>query len=176
MRIKIFSSFEESSRQYKWNLWYAWHPIWIDGTIVWMEKVYRKRSATTTRLWCYKIVKYDSNGNLIHSKDSTGYEYWCEYDANGNCIHYESSGGFQYWKEYDTNGNCIHYKNIHGLEWWYEYDSNNNEIHSKNNSGFEYWRKYDANGNLHYKDSDGVESWYDSFGKKIDKPQSTGVK
>jgi|688.fasta_scaffold1928994_1 YD repeat-containing protein len=114
MRIKIFSSFEEYSRQYNWHLWYAWHPILIDGTIVWMEKVYRKRLATTTRRWCYKIDEYDSNGNLIHSKDSDGFETWHEYDANGNLIHYKSSGG--------------------------------------------------------------VESWYDSFGKKIDKLQSTGVK
>jgi hypothetical protein len=32
-------------------------------------------------------------------------------------------------------------------------------------------REYDANGNMiYYKNSDGYEKWYDSFGKEIDKP------
>jgi hypothetical protein len=84
MRIKIFSSFEEFRSQYNWNLWYAWHPIWIDGTIVWMEKVYRKRSATTTRLWYYKTVEYDANNNMIHFKNSNGFKEW--YDSEGNVI------------------------------------------------------------------------------------------
>ena len=27
--------------------------------------------------------EYDSNGKVIHYKDSAGYEYWHEYDSNG---------------------------------------------------------------------------------------------
>ena len=37
-----------------------------------------------------KILKeswkeYDENNNLIHSKDSDGFEEWYEYDENNNC-------------------------------------------------------------------------------------------
>ena len=56
MRIKVFSSFVEFRRQYNWHLWYAWHPIWMDGTLVWLEKVYRKRSNSIARRWVYETV------------------------------------------------------------------------------------------------------------------------
>ena len=51
---------------------------------------------------------YDKNGNLIHRKDSDGYEEWCEYDKNGNLIHTKNSKGFETWYKYDKNGNLIH--------------------------------------------------------------------
>jgi YD repeat-containing protein len=88
------------------------------------------------------IREYDSNGNLIHYKDSDGYEEWNEYDSNGNIIHYKDSNGYECWKEYDSNGNEIHYKNSYGNEYWY--DSDGNEIHIKDSYGYEYW--YDSNG------------------------------
>ena len=83
------------------------------------------------------VREYDSNGKLIHSKDSNGYEYWKEYDSNGNLIHFKDSYGFEYWHEYDTNGNEIHRKNSYGSEYWKEYDSNGNLIHYKNSDGDE---------------------------------------
>jgi YD repeat-containing protein len=30
--------------------------------------------------------EYDEKGNVIHSKDSNGYEKWNEYDENGNLL------------------------------------------------------------------------------------------
>ena len=30
-----------------------------------------------------------------------------EYDNNGNMIHYRNSRGFEEWREYDTNGNVF---------------------------------------------------------------------
>jgi YD repeat-containing protein len=81
----------------------------------------------------YKVVienenefLYDSNGNMIHSKNSDGYESWIEYDSDGNVIHYKHSNGYEFWKEYDSNGNMIHFKNSNGNEYWY--DSNGNKI------------------------------------------------
>ena len=48
----------------------------------------------------YSVIEYDSNGNLIHSKDSDGDEKWYEYDSNGNQIHYKDNDGEEYWHEY----------------------------------------------------------------------------
>ena len=33
-----------------------------------------------------ETLEYDKNGNLIHFKDSNGYESWNEYDSNGKWI------------------------------------------------------------------------------------------
>ena len=46
----------------------------------------------------YPIKGYDNKGNLIHQKDSNGYEYWYDYDNKGNEIHYKNSEGYGYWK------------------------------------------------------------------------------
>ena len=40
-----------------------------------------------------------------------------EYDQNNNLIHFKNSNGFEEWKEYDQNNNCIHFKNSNGLEY-----------------------------------------------------------
>ena len=125
------------------------------------------------------VREYDSNGNVIHNKDSDGSEYWREYDSNGNMIHYKDSYGYEYWMEYDSNGNEIHYKNSDGYEEWKEYDSNGNEIHYKKSNGYEYWMEYDSNGNeIHFKDSNGYEYWkeYDSNGNMIHYKNSDGYK
>ena len=57
------------------------------------------------------IREYDSNGNVIHYKDSDGYEEWWEYDTNGNEIYVKTSDGDEVWREYDVNGNCVYFKN-----------------------------------------------------------------
>ena len=41
------------------------------------------------------IREYDENNNLIHYRDSNGYEEWCEYDANNNLIHYRNNDGIE---------------------------------------------------------------------------------
>ena len=110
------------------------------------EKTYKEVTVNgkTLSKWVevLSISEYDSNGNLIHFKDSDGYEYWKEYDSNGNEIHYKTSNGKEEWYEYDSNGNPIHYKDNKGNEEWYEYDSNGNQIHYKDNDGEEYWHEY----------------------------------
>ena len=122
------------------------------------------------------IVEYDSNNNLIHYKDSYGYEYWNGYDSNNNLIHYKTSYGYEEWKEWDSN-NLIHHKDSSGSEYWNEYNSNNNLIHHKNSDGYEEWKEYDSNNNLiHYKNSSGVEYWkeYDSNNNLIHYKDSRG--
>ena len=52
-------------------------------------------------------VEYDNNGNLIHYKDSKGFEEWYDYDENGNLIHYKDSNGCELWKGYDNKQNCL---------------------------------------------------------------------
>ena len=41
------------------------------------------------------VYEYDENNNLIHYKNSKGYEEWNEYDKNSNLIHYTDSKGFK---------------------------------------------------------------------------------
>ena len=106
---------------------------------------------TTFKVIDGNLHEYDSNGKVIHSKDSNGYEWWSEFDINGKLIHFKNSDGFENWSDYDSNGKEIHCKNSNGYEWWSEYDSNGKLIH--------------------YKNSNGCEIWYDSNGKKITKKQ-----
>jgi len=105
-----------------------------------------------------KNSKFDKKNNLIHSKDSNGYERWKEYDKKNNLIHYKHSNGREEWNKYDKNNNLIYYKHSNGVEYWNEYDKNNNLIHFKDSNGYEEWNKYDKKNNkIHYKDSNGIE-------------------
>ena len=89
------------------------------------EKTYKEVTVNgkTLSKWVevLSISEYDNNENLIHFKDSDGYEEWGEYDSNGNLIHYKNSDGKEEWNEYDSNGNQIHYKDNDGEEYWHEY-------------------------------------------------------
>ena len=78
----------------------------------------------------YPHTTRDSKGNIIHFKNSNGFEFWREFDERDNKIHYKSSDGFEYWKEYDESNNEIHYKSSDGIEFWY--DSKGNEIPNPN--------------------------------------------
>ena len=75
--------------------------------------------------------EYDYKGNLIHCKDSKGYESWRKYDSNNNLIHYKNSNGFESRRTYDSNGNLIHYEDSNGEEFWY--DKEGNEIENPMN-------------------------------------------
>ena len=89
------------------------------------EKTYKEVTVNgkTLSKWVevLSISEYDSNENLIHFKDSDGYEYWKEYDSNGNSIHFKNSNSYEKWYEYNSNGNLIHSKDSNGKEEWYEY-------------------------------------------------------
>lgn len=110
------------------------------------------------------IRNYDEKGNLIHYKDSRGFEYLYDYDENGHLIHTKDSDDYEEWRKYDEKGNQIYYKNSNGKEYWLEYDEKGHLIHFKNSNGFEEWHEYDENGNeIHFKNSDGDEEWYGEY-------------
>ena len=71
------------------------------------------------------IIKGDSTiqGVTVH-------QYWRDYDSEGNLIHFKNSNGWEFWTDYDSEGNRIHFKNSDGLEYWY--DSNGNRIENPN--------------------------------------------
>ena len=48
-----------------------------------------------------EIKEFDKNNNLIHSKNSSGYEVWQEFDENNNLIYFRNSDGEEYWYKYD---------------------------------------------------------------------------
>ncbi len=110
------------------------------------EKVCKELSVNgkkvSLELEVFGIEEYDSKGNMIHSKDSYGDEYWYEYDSKGNKIHSKDSDGDEWWYEYDSKGNVIHYKDSSGSEIWREYDSKGKEIHRKTSEGSEWWYEY----------------------------------
>lgn len=57
MRIRVFQSFDESQKEFEtWHPWFAWHPVFIDGVMVWLETVERKReSSWYETFWEYRI-------------------------------------------------------------------------------------------------------------------------
>ena len=69
------------------------------------ELVEERAVITETINDCLYEYDYNGNLNLIHFKNSDGFEYWKEYDENNNLIHYKNSKGDEYWK--DSNGDFI---------------------------------------------------------------------
>jgi YD repeat-containing protein len=63
------------------------------------------------------ITEYDEKGNMIHHRNSNGYEEWAEYDTNNNLIHYRDSNGYELWREYDEKGNMIHSRNSDNVDY-----------------------------------------------------------
>jgi hypothetical protein len=117
------------------------------------------------------VVEQDENGNIIHYKDHTGYEYWKKYDIHGNMIHCKDSYGEEitnaydgdeltYHKsvkgdvteevEYNEKGRVVHYKDDY-REYWCEYNKLDKETHFIDTSGSEErWTQYDTDGRKIY--------------------------
>ena len=55
---------------------------------------------------CKPIIEEDSKGNVVHYKDSDGYEWWSEYNKRGKEFHHKDNDGFKRWSEYDKRGNA----------------------------------------------------------------------
>ncbi len=115
---------------------------------------------------------FDENGKEIHSKNSDGEEVWSDYDSEGRRLHYKKNDGYEEWTKYDEKGNIIYFKNTTGADYSteYEYDKNGNVIHSIRSDGLERWNEYDTKGNLiHFKDNNDNENCfkYDKSGRLI---------
>jgi len=56
--------------------------------------------------------EYDEKGNIIHFKNSDGYEIW--FDEKGNMIHCKDSDGFEMW--FNEKGSITRCKDSNGPE------------------------------------------------------------
>ena len=108
---------------------------------------------------------FNENGIKVYEyfKDSKSwFSYERTYDSNGNELTHKDSTGFSDEYTRDSNGNIITYKNSSGYSYEYTRDSNGNELTYKDSIGFSYECTYDSNGNeLTFKDSDGVRRGFD---------------
>ena len=86
------------------------------------NKLIRSKSITTTSI----RNTYISDDEYIFCKEIT-----CEYDPKGNLIHYKDSSGYESWYHYNEQNKIVHYHNSHGEERWYTYDDNNNIVYIK---------------------------------------------
>ena len=79
-----------------------------------------------------RLLEYDDNNNLIHSKEKCGFEAWYEYDDRGNQIYVKDSDGIEHWREFYNSGKLKseHYKDSKE-EYWYEYDENGKTLKGK---------------------------------------------
>ena len=59
-------------------------------------KVTKILSKDETKILLGIIEDYDEKGNLIHSKNSSGNEWWNEYDEKGNLTHFKDSNGYEW--------------------------------------------------------------------------------
>ncbi len=111
-------------------------------------------------LICTEISEYDTDGNLIHTKNNSGKEIWYDYDKNGNCIYQKDNKGFELWCEYDEKGNLICKKDNkdYNCTYEYEYDKNGNLVYWKNSDGDECWKAYDKKGKLVDQVKEGIGS------------------
>lgn len=134
---------------------------------------YKKAHRSSKECW----YTYDDNENLIHEKNSNGFNRKYSYDNNNNVIHIihehmipenkNNDYTFEIWYEYDENNNLIYQYTSDDYKLWFEYDSNNNLIHSYNSHGLdEKWFEYDIYHNMVYKktkeysDSEPAQEWY----------------
>jgi|6_EtaG_2_1085325.scaffolds.fasta_scaffold00343_4 YD repeat-containing protein len=63
--------------------------------------------------------EFNDNGKLIHYKDEeTGLETWTEHNDEGDLIHTRNSIGFEAWYVYDGDSREIFYTNTYGEEEW----------------------------------------------------------
>ena len=88
--------------------------------------------------------EYNNFGKLTHYINTYCNETWNEYVENGNLIHTKSSSGtkFESWMEYDKNNNMIHIKYKDGHENFWKYDEQNRLIFYKEYTGLEYHYEY----------------------------------
>lgn len=80
-----------------------------DGNEVWAifnefgKCILRADTATNLIVSC----QYDENNNLIHSKDSSGFEEWFEYDHDGFLNHVKNNFNYESWSKYDDENKTL---------------------------------------------------------------------
>lgn len=58
MKLRVFLSLSEYLKRFEeWRPWFAWHPIFVDGELVWLEAVERKRASDWgDHYWKYRFA------------------------------------------------------------------------------------------------------------------------
>lgn len=52
MRLRIMSDrMEEPPHWRDWRPWFAWHPIYVDGFLVWLEWIERRQAGLYPATW-----------------------------------------------------------------------------------------------------------------------------
>ncbi|MBA2214179.1 RHS repeat protein [Sellimonas intestinalis] len=124
-----------------------------------------------------ETYEYDSEGRILHRKDSNGEEEIYEYDADGIATCIDEQGEIY---KFDQSGNMIYNKG-EGLERWAEYNQFGKSVHYKEKDGdeiLEEWGEYNSSGKLvHFWDSDGSdERWtYDEKDRLLKYEDSSGA-
>ena len=70
------------------------------------------------------MIKVDSRGRLLYSKDRHNNEIYFEYDDRGNTVYHKNHKGYEWWREYDHMGRETHYRGSSGytVNTSYEYN------------------------------------------------------
>ena len=68
------------------------------------------------------MYDYDIYGNQIHSRASSGAEFWHKFDDYGHEIYMKTAQGDEVIFEYDDAGNCIYSRSSRGFESQYRYN------------------------------------------------------
>jgi YD repeat-containing protein len=80
---------------------------------------------------------FNENGVRVYAyrKLSIGFSYERTYDSNGNELTYKNSSGHSSGYTRDSNGNILTYKNSSGFRYECTYDSDNKELTYKDSNG-----------------------------------------
>lgn len=74
------------------------------------------------------LYDYDDYGNQIHSKASSGAEFWHKFDELGHEVYMRTAQGDEVVFEYDDAGNRVYSKSSRGFESQYRYNNKNQKI------------------------------------------------
>lgn len=119
-------------------------------------KLFKKRTkAKSHHIGPDMIYLRDENGNIIYTKDISGFEIWKEYDGD-KLIKIRNSDGYEKIWEYDDVGRLISIK-APTYEEHIEYGDNKHVHYIRYYDGYEEWRYYENEIMRKYKDSNGVE-------------------
>ncbi|ETN94341.1 RHS repeat domain-containing protein [Zhouia amylolytica] len=128
-----------------------------------------------------RFFKYNQNGGLLSTKDTSGFEEWCEYDENGHKRRYKNSKGKEEYFEYTAEGRLLLFipSNDVNKATIYRYDGQGNQIYLRDKLiNMEEWWDYNNKGEIiNHRDNKGLEEWfeYDEKGRLIKSKTNEGL-
>jgi len=107
----------------------------IEETDIRGNRIYCKYPSDGNEAW------YDDKGRLILAKYSDGLKIWVEYNSNGEKIREKYSSGYEL--RWSDEGKMIYHKDEHNNEWNYTYDENGKLSYTTDQNGNK--KYYDEN-------------------------------